>query len=30
MFKNNVEPDIKAANCEKSGFSGSSLVYNLT
>jgi hypothetical protein len=30
MFKNTVEPDIKAENCKKSGVSGSSLVYNLT
>jgi len=30
MLKNNEEPEIKPANCKKSGFSGSILVYSLT
>jgi hypothetical protein len=30
IFKNTIEPDMKAANYKKPGVSGSSLVYNLT
>lgn len=30
MFKNTVEPDVRAVNRKKSGVSGSSLVHNLT